>query len=114
MMSHDMVESVNRIPKVGYNNHSDRGGGCPEHPTLRKSRVVAQVWEWWFLQFDLPLHTRRVPHRTLCVVSTMMETVVQSLTPIPIPRLPRPGTLFKHGQKSCRGEIAKSNAELLK
>ena len=49
MMSHIIVESVNRILKVGYNDHSDRGGGRTEHPTLQEARDVAQVWEWWFL-----------------------------------------------------------------
>ena len=44
MMSQDIVESMNRIPKVGYNDHSDCGGGCAEHTTLRESCVVAQLW----------------------------------------------------------------------
>ena len=57
MMSHDVVESVNRILKFGYNDRSDRGGGYAEHPTLWEARAVAQVSEWWFLQFDLPSHT---------------------------------------------------------
>ena len=34
MMSQDIVESVNRILKAGYNDHSDYGGGCSEHPKL--------------------------------------------------------------------------------
>ena len=49
MMSRDFVDSVNRILKVGYNDHSDHGDGCGEHPTLCEARVVAPVWEWWFL-----------------------------------------------------------------
>ena len=43
MLSQDIVESVNRILKVGYNDHSDRGGA--QHPTLQEARVVARVWE---------------------------------------------------------------------
>ena len=62
MMRQDIVESVNGILKVGYNDHSDCGGGCTKHPTLREASVVVQVWEWWFLQFDLPLHTWGLPN----------------------------------------------------
>ena len=42
MMSRDIVESVKRILKVGYNDHSDCGRGCAEHPKLREARVVAK------------------------------------------------------------------------
>ena len=73
MMSQDIVKSVNRILKVGYNNHSDCGGGCGEHPTHRKACAVAQVWELWFLQFDLPLHTRGVPNAGCWVVSNLID-----------------------------------------
>ena len=53
MMSHDIVQSVNKILKVGSNDHSDCGGGRAKHPTLREANVVAQVWEQWFLQFGM-------------------------------------------------------------
>ena len=50
-------------------------GVAVEDPTLREARVVAQLWERWFLHFDLPLHTLGVPHGTLYVMSTLMESV---------------------------------------
>ena len=76
MISQDIVDSVNRVVKLGYNDHSDRRGGCVEHPTLCKARVVAQVWEWWFMQFDLPLHTRAVPRGML------QATAMQEVLPV--------------------------------
>ena len=90
VVSQDIVESVNRILKVGYKDHSERGGGCSEHPTLWAARVVAPVWELWFLHFDLPLHTRGDRHRTSCVVSTLMEPFVQPPPPFGMPRSPPP------------------------
>ena len=48
-MSQNIVELDNRILKAGYNDHPDHAGGRAEHPTLRKARVVARVWEWLFL-----------------------------------------------------------------
>ena len=94
MMSQDIVESMNRIPKVGYNDHSDRGGGCAEHTTLRETCVVAQLWECKFLQFDLPLQPRGVPHKTSYVVRTLREPVVQTLAPINMPHSPPPPFFF--------------------
>ena len=104
MMRQDIVESVNKILKVGNNDHSDRGGGCTEHPTVREAFVVAQVWEWWFLQFDPPLHTRGVPHRTSCVISSLMGPIVQPPPPIPIPCSPPPLAFLQHGRKRRRGD----------
>ena len=81
---------------------------CPVHtvvhPTLRKARAVAQLWERWFLQFDLPLHTRGVPNTTSCVVSNLMEPVVHPPPPIPMPRSQPPAAFFQHGQKRRRGD----------
>ena len=104
MMRQDIVESVNRILEVGYNDHLDCGAGCAEHPTLREARVVAQVWEWWFLQFNLPLYTRGVPNTISCVVSNLMEPVVHLPPPIPKPRSPPPPAFFQHGRKRRRGD----------
>ena len=53
-MSADVVESVNYIFKKGYNGHSARGGGARKSAVEREAMVVQQVWEWWFLTFDLP------------------------------------------------------------
>ena len=53
----DVVESLNAILKHAYNDHSGRGGGgMPGAVQVERERqVVSQVWEWWFLKFDLPL-----------------------------------------------------------
>ena len=53
-VSGDVVESVNYILKKGYNGHSARGGGAGKSAMEREAMVVQQVWEWWFLTFDLP------------------------------------------------------------
>ena len=68
MVSHAIVESVNQLLKVRYNDHSARSGARKEvgNPTVREATVVARVWEWWWLQFDIPLTVRGVPHRTPC------------------------------------------------
>ena len=55
---------------------------------------MAQVLEWYFLQPDLPLPTRGVPRSTLCVVSALMEPVVEPSPPNPMPRPPPPSALF--------------------
>ena len=104
LISHNIVDSVNRILKLVYNHHLARGSGCAEHPTLCEARVVAQVWEWWFLPFDLPLHTREVRHRTSCLVGTLMEPIVQPPPPLLVPRSPPPPAIFQHGRKRCRGD----------
>ena len=55
VVSGDVVESVNYILKKGYNGHSAGGGGAGKSAVKREAMVVQQVWEWWFLTFDLPL-----------------------------------------------------------
>ena len=59
----DVVESLNAILKQACNDLKPRGGGgMPEAASLeREAEVVLQVWEWWFLKFDLPLRTQRTP-----------------------------------------------------
>ena len=55
----DVVESLNAISKRAYNDHSRPGGGGGDaggNPTRTEGEVGSQVWEWWFLKFDLPLH----------------------------------------------------------
>ena len=54
-VSRDIVQSVNYILKKGYNGHSPRGGGAGKSAVERVAMVVLQVWEWWFLTFDVPL-----------------------------------------------------------
>ena len=60
----DVVESLNTILKRAYNDHSGRGGrgGVPGATQIeREGEVVSQVWEWWFLKFDLPLRNYGTP-----------------------------------------------------
>ena len=33
-----------------------------------------QVWEWWFLKFDLPLRTQGTPHVAPCTMATLMSS----------------------------------------
>ena len=89
--------------ECGYNEHSDRGGGCATHPTLREARVVAQVWEWCLLQFHLPLQTQGVQHRMSSVVSTLMEPVGQPPRRTPMPRSPSALAFFQRRRKLHRG-----------
>ena len=58
----DNVESTNCILKKGYNAHYSRGGGAGKRAVEREAMVVQQVWEWWFLTFDLPLLHYNTPH----------------------------------------------------
>ena len=36
--------------------------------------VVQQVWEWWFLTFDLPLLHYNTPHAAACTASLLSTT----------------------------------------
>ena len=38
-----------------------------------EAEVVLQVWEWWFLKFDLPLRTLGTPHVAPCTMATLMS-----------------------------------------
>ena len=69
-MSGDVVESVNYILKNGYNGHSARGGGAGKSAVEREAMVVQQVWEWWFLTFDLLLLHYNTPHTAATLLST--------------------------------------------
>ena len=72
----DVVESLNAILKRAYNDHSGQGGGgMPGATELeREGEVVSQVWEWWFLKFDLPLRNYETPHTAPCTMAKLMAT----------------------------------------
>ena len=76
----DVVESVNYILKKGYNGHSARGGGAGKSAVEREAMVVQQVWEWWFLTFDLPLLHYNTPHTALCTAASLVSTTPQAPT----------------------------------
>ena len=58
------------------------GGGIPGATELEpEGGVVSQVWEWWFLKFDLPLRTYGTPHTAPC-------TMAKLIAPGPPPLLP--------------------------
>ena len=40
----------------------------------REAEVVLQVWEWWFLKFDLPVRNYVTPHTTPCTMANLMVT----------------------------------------
>ena len=79
-VSGDVVESVNYILNKRYNGHSARGGGAGKSAVEREAMVVQQVWEWWFLTFDLPLLHYNTPHTAACTAASYMST-----TPHPPP-----------------------------
>ena len=72
----DVVESPNAILKRAYNDHTARGGGMPGATALeREAEVVLQVWEWWFLTFDLPLQHHGAQHTAPCTMAKLMVTL---------------------------------------
>ena len=79
-VSGDVVESVNYILKKGYNGHSARGGGAGKSEVEREAMVVQQVWEWWFLTFDLPLLHYNTPHTAACTAASILSTTPQAPT----------------------------------
>ena len=55
-VSADVLESPHAIREKAYNDQTARVGGMPGASSLeREGEVVLQAWEWWFLNFDLPL-----------------------------------------------------------
>ena len=72
----DVVESLNAILKRAYNDHSGRGGGGMPGgaPVEREGEVVSQMWEWWFLKFDLPLRNYGTPNTAPCTMAKLMAT----------------------------------------
>ena len=79
-VSGDVVESVNYILKKGYNGHSARGGGAGKSAVDREAMVVQQVWELWFLTFDLPLLHYNTPHTAACTGASLLSTTPQAPT----------------------------------
>ena len=73
-VSRDVVESVNYILKKGYNGHSARGAGAGKSAVEREAMVVHQVWEWWFLTFDLSLLHYNTPHTAACTAASLLST----------------------------------------
>ena len=68
-----------RKPKCNFKtglqrSHGPGGGGMPGATSLeREAEVLLQVWEWWFLKFDLPLRTLGTPHVAPCTMATLMS-----------------------------------------
>ena len=77
-MSGDVVESTNYILRKGYNGHSARGGGARKSAVERETMVVQQVWEWWFLTFDLPLLHYNTPDTEACTAASLLSTGPQA------------------------------------
>ena len=69
----DVVET-NYILKKGYNGHSSRGGGAGKSAVEREAMVVQQVWEWWFVTFDLALLHYNTPHTAACTAASLLST----------------------------------------
>ena len=79
-VSVDVVERVNYILKKGYKGHSARGGGAGKSAVEREATVVQQVWEWWFLTFDVPLLHYNTPHTAACTAASILSTAPQAPT----------------------------------
>ena len=79
-VSRDVVETVNYILKKGYNGHSARGGGAGKSAVEREAMVALQVFEWWFLTFDLPLLHYNTPHTAACTAAPVLSTTRQAPT----------------------------------
>ena len=77
-VSGDVVESVNYILKKRYNGQSAGGGGAGKSAVEREAMVVQQVWEWWFLTFDLPLLHYNTPHTAACTAASLLGTTPQA------------------------------------
>ena len=73
-VSVDVVESTNYVLKKGYNGHSARAGGAGKSAVEREAMVVQQVWEWWFLTFDLPRLHYNTPHTAACTAASLLST----------------------------------------
>ena len=73
-VSGDVVESTNYILKKGYNGHTSRCGGAGKSAVEREAMVVQQVWEWWFLSFDLPFLHDNTPHTAACTAASLLST----------------------------------------
>ena len=67
------MESTNYILKKGYNGHSSRGGGAGKSVVEREAMVVQQVWEWWFLTFDVPLLHYNTPDIAACTAASLLS-----------------------------------------
>ena len=95
----DVVESLNAILKRAYNDHSGGGGGEMMGATQleREAKVVSQLWEWWFLQFDLPLRNYGTPHTAPCTMAKLMAT----RSPAPSTLASPPPALFS----PCHGRV---------
>ena len=72
------MESANYILKKGYNGHSARGGDSGKSAAEREAVVVQQVWEWWFLTFDLPLLHYNTPHTAVCTAASLLSSTPQA------------------------------------
>ena len=77
-VSGDVLESTNYILKKGYNGHISRGGGAGKSAVEQEAMVVQQVWEWWFLTFDLPLLHYNTPHTAACTAASLLGTNPQA------------------------------------
>ena len=36
--------------------------------------IAQQVWEWWFLTFDMPLLHYNTPHTVACTAASLLST----------------------------------------
>ena len=73
-MSGDVVESTSYILKKGYNEYRSKAGGVHESVVEREGMVVKQLWEWWFLTFDLRLMHYNTPDTAACTAVSILST----------------------------------------
>ena len=65
------------ILNKGYNGHSS-SGPAGKSAVEREAMVVQQVWEWWFLTFDLPLLHYIIPLTAACTAASLLSTTPQA------------------------------------
>ena len=63
----------------------------------REAEVGSQVWEWWFLEFDLPLRNSGTPHTAPFTMAKLLAT----RSPPPSTLDSPPPALFS----PCRGRV---------
>ena len=97
---------------MDFNDHTAwRGGGGMLGATSleREAQVVLQVWEWWFLKFDLPLRPLRTPHVAACTMATLMSIHSPPAMSLSLASLPLVNHI--HGPGDDGGDNGKNDGE---
>ena len=111
MMSHGIVECFHPILKAWYNNHTARGGWVVAADTLRQARLLMWPKCGVVVSSELSLATHVVPHKTTCVMRSLMELVVPPAPAAPVLCSPPPPQSFLlNGANKRRGHAGKQHS----